>query len=284
VLISWHLPTLPLPHPNDIIAKKGGFIMNYRNLMDMTGKVCIVTGGVGYLGKENAKILQDFGATVVAADIRDSEDRWNDPENTVKADFVPCDISSTESIAKCFKTVYDRYGRIDVLINCAMYGAGYGKDSQIEFMSDETWQKGIDGSLSATFRAIREIIPYMKENGGSIINYCSMYGVVSPDLRIYGDNPQKQPPNYGAGKAGVAQLTRYCASALGEYNIRVNCVTPGPFPNPKNQDDVEFNRQLASKTMLGRFGQSHEMAGAILLLASEASTFMTGSNIVVDGG
>ena len=180
--------------------------MDYRELMDMTGKVCIVTGGVGYLGKENVKILQDFGATVVAADIRDSDTRWNDTQNTTKADFVYCDVSSTESIAECFKSVYDRYGRIDVLVNCAVYGAGYGKDSQIEFMSDEIWERGIDGSLSSTFRAIREIIPYMKQTGGSIINYCSMYGVVSPDLRIYGDNPQKQPPNYGAGRSEEAHV------------------------------------------------------------------------------
>ena len=258
--------------------------MDYRKLMDMTGKVCIVTGGIGYLGRENVKILQDFGATVVCADIRDSEDRWKDSENAAKADFVACDISSTESIAACFKTVYEKYGRIDVLVNCATYGAGHGKDSQIEFMSDEIWFDGIDGSLSSVFRATREVIPYMKEKGGSIINYSSMYGVVSPDLRIYGDNPQKQPPNYGAGKAGVAQLTRYCACALAEYNIRVNSVTPGPFPNPANQTDEEFNAKLASKTMLGRFGKSYEIAGAILLLASDASSFMTGSNITVDGG
>ena len=258
--------------------------MDYRKLLDMTGKVCVVTGGIGYLGRENVKILQDFGATVVAADIRDSETRWENAEDGIQADFVYCNVASSESFAECFRTVYQRYGRIDVLVNCACFGAGYGKESQIEFMSDETWLKGIDGSLNSTFRATREIIPYMKENGGSIINYCSMYGVVSPDLRSYGDNPQKQPPNYGAGKAGVAQLTRYCAAALGEYNIRVNCVTPGPFPNPKNQNDAEFNKKLAEKTMLGRFGKSHEMAGAVLLLASDASTFMTGSNIVVDGG
>ena len=123
-----------------------------------------------------------------------------------------------------------------------------------------------------------------KTGGGSIINYCSMYGVVAPDLRIYGDNPQKQPPNYGAGKAGVAQLTRYAAGALAEYNIRVNCVVPGPFPNPKNQDDVRFNEKLATKTMLGRFDKSYELAGAVLLLASDASSFMTGTSITVDGG
>ena len=257
--------------------------MDYRKLMDMTGKVCIVTGGVGYLGSENVKILQDFGATVVAADIRDNENRWQASDQGTR-DFVYCDISSTESIAQCFKTVYEKYGHIDVLINCGTYGAGHGKDSQLEYMPDDIWQSTIDGALGSVFRATREVIPYMKKTGGSIINYCSMYGLVAPDLRIYGDNPQKQPPNYGAAKGGVLQLTRYSAAALAEYNIRVNCVTPGPFPNPANQTDLEFNAKLAGKTMLNRFGQSYEMAGAILLLASDASTFMTGSNITVDGG
>ncbi len=258
--------------------------MDYKKLFDLTGKICIVTGGTGYLGSENVKILKDFGATVVVADIRASEERWAKAEQPMGDLFVTCDISSTESIRACFKTVADKYGKIDVLVNCATFGAGYGEKSQLEHMDDETWQTGINGSLNSVFRGIRDVIPYMKEHGGSIINYCSMYGLVSPDLRIYGDNPQKQPPNYGAGKAGVAQLTRYAAGALAPYNIRVNSVTPGPFPNPKNQDDAAFNAQLAGKTMLGRFGQSYEMAGAVLLLASDASTFMTGSNIVVDGG
>ncbi len=258
--------------------------MDYKKLFSLEGKVAIVTGGTGYLGSENVKVLKDFGATVVNADVKKEESRWNDAEANNADMFVPCDISSAESMANCFKTVFEKYGRIDILVNCATFGAGYGKASQIEFMDDETWAKGIDGGLSSVFRGVREIIPYMKEKGGSIINYCSMYGLVSPDLRIYGDNPQKQPPNYGAAKAAVAQLTRYAAGALAPYNIRVNCVTPGPFPNPANQNDKEFNKKLANKTMLGRFGQSYEMAGAVLLLASDASTFMTGSNIVVDGG
>lgn len=258
--------------------------MDYKKLFDMTGKVCIVTGGTGYLGCENVKALKDFGATVVVADIRAAEERWANAVQPVGDLFVECDVSSSESIKNCFKTVYEKFGKIDVLINCASYGAGYGKGSQIEFMDDDTWFTGVDGSLGVVFRGIREVVPFMKEKGGSIINYCSMYGLVSPDLRIYGDNPQKQPPNYGAGKAGVDQLTRYAAGALAEYGIRVNAVTPGPFPNPRNQDDAAFNAKLAGKTMLGRFGVNHEMAGAVLLLASDASSFMTGTNIVVDGG
>lgn len=113
-----------------------------------------------------------------------------------------------------------------MLINCASYGAGYGKGSQLEYMEDDVFNKGVDGSLGVVFRGMREVVPFMKKTGGSIINYCSMYGIVSPDLRIYGDNPQKQPPNYGAGKAGVAQITRYAAGSLAQYGIRVNSITP----------------------------------------------------------
>lgn len=258
--------------------------MDYKKLFDLTGKVCVVTGGTGYLGSENVKILKDFGATVIVADIRAAEERWANAAQPAGDLFVECDVSSTDSIRTCFQKVAERYGRLDVLVNCAAYGAGYGKESQLEFMSDEMWAKGVDGALGTVFRGTREVVPFMKERGGSIINYSSMYGVVAPDLRIYGNNPQKQPPNYGAGKAGVAQFTRYAAAALGEYGIRVNSVTPGPFPNPRNQDDEAFNEKLAEKTMLGRFGQSYEIAGAILLLASDASAFMTGSNITVDGG
>lgn len=258
--------------------------MDYKKLFDLTGKVAIVTGGNGYLGAENVKILKDFGATVISASRSESNTRWEGAEENARDMFVKCDVASTESIKDCFKTVYEKYGRIDILVNCASFGAGFGQGSQIEYMDDETFEKGIDGTINQTFRCIREIIPYMKENGGSIINYGSMYGMVSPDLRIYGDNPQKQPPNYGAGKAAIEQITRYAAGALAKYNIRVNCVTPGPFPNPANQTDEAFNKQLANKTMLGRFGQTYEMAGPVLLLASDASTFTTGSNVVVDGG
>lgn len=257
--------------------------MNYKKLFDLSGKICVVAGGTGYLGSESSKILKEFGATVIVADIRENPEYWENAE-VFYDKFIAFDVSSSESIRACFKQVADEYGRIDVLVNCASYGAGYGVGSQLEFMSDEVFHTGVDGTVGAVFRSMREVIPFMKEKGGSIINYGSMYGVVAPDLRIYGDNPQKQPPNYGAGKGGVDQITRYAASALSEHNIRVNSVIPGPFPCPRNQGDVEFNQKLANKTMLGRFGQSYEIAGAILLLASDASTFMTGSNITVDGG
>lgn len=258
--------------------------MNYKDLFDMTGKVCVVTGGTGYLGAANVQMLKEFGATVVAMDVREEETRWEDAPQNARDLFVYCDIFSTQSIQDAFKKVYDTYGRIDVLVNTAAPGGGHGDSSYLERTTDEAWEMGIDGVLSSTFRCTREVIPYMKKTGGSIINYCSMYGVVAPDLRIYDDPKQRQPAMYGAAKGGILQLTRYCASSLAEYGIRVNCVTPGPFPTPAKQGNDAFNAKLAAKTMLGRFGTNYEMSGAVLLLASDAGGFMTGSNITVDGG
>ena len=259
--------------------------MDYKKLFDMTGKVVVVTGGTGYLGSANVKCLKDFGATVAVISRRAASER-GETEYPFECDmFIKGDTSKSESIRDCFKQVYDKYGRIDVLVLTANGGsAGHGKSDHMENMTDEDFAVGVMGAVGAPFRCIREAMPYMKEKGGSIVLYSSMYGLVSPDLRIYDNNSQKQPPNYGAGKAAVVQLTRYAAGALAEYNIRVNCVTPGPFPNPSNQKDERFNQKLANKTMLGRFGQNHEMSGAVLLLASDAGSFMTGTNIVVDGG
>lgn len=184
-----------------------------------------------------------------------------------------------------FKTTNEICGKIDVLINCATYGAGYGAGSKIEGMSDEDWAKGLDGALGVSFRCTREVIEYFDRNGGgNIINFASMYGVVSPDPKIYGSSGQNNPPNYGAGKAGVLQLTRYCAAHLADKKIRVNSVTPGPFPNLNKPIPKDFLDNLSNKTMLGRVGRPKEIVGAIVFLSSDASSYMTGANIVVDGG
>ena len=135
--------------------------MDYKKLFDLTGKVAVVTGGTGYLGSENVKILKDFGATVVNADIAAAETRWAKDEPGAGDMFVACDVSSVESIPGCFKTVAEKYGRTDILVNCVAYGAGYGKGSQLEFMDYATFMRGVDGNVGATFRGMREVVPYM---------------------------------------------------------------------------------------------------------------------------
>ena len=258
-----------------------------KDLFSLNGKTVVVTGGLGYLGSAITEGLLEFGAKVVAADIieKKPEEIVEDSKLNSNLFSMECDLSSTESIRCLFRRTREACGRIDVLINCATYGAGYGPAGTIEEMSDDDWTKGMDGAAGTAFRCTREVIAYFVEpGGGNIINFGSMYGLVSPDPGIYGDSGQNNPVNYGAGKAAVLQLTRYCAAHLAKRNIRVNSITPGPFPNPRKLPPEEFLNNLKNKTMLKRVGKAEEIVGAVLLLASDASTFMTGSNIVVDGG
>jgi NAD(P)-dependent dehydrogenase (short-subunit alcohol dehydrogenase family) len=258
-----------------------------KNMFSMKDKVVVVTGGLGYLGSAIVKGLIEFGAQTVIADIaqKQPEELGISQEYAGRLHSFKCDLSSTDSIKDMMKKTVDTCKKIDVLINCGVYGAGYGPGSQIRHMSDEVWQKGLDGAVGTVFRCTREVVPYMEENdGGVIVNFGSMYGMVSPDFGIYGNNPSKNPPNYGAGKAAVIQFTKYAAAQFAELNIRVNSVTPGHFPSPAKSTDKNFISKLEGKTMLGRTGKAEEIVGAVMLLASDASSFMTGSNVVVDGG
>lgn len=257
-----------------------------KSLFDLNGKVVVITGGHGYFGTAIAEAMLIHGATVMLADIVEK----NQDELKIKGKSYErlfntyCDASDTNSIKALFHKTKQVCGKIDVLINNAYYGTGYG--GRFEQMSDDDWHKGLDGAIGTAFRCTREVVPYLEENdGGSIINVASMYGMVSPDPKIYGDSGANNPINYGAGKAAVLQLTRYCAGHLGRKHIRVNSITPGPFPHKDMQESQEdFVRKLGEKTMLGRIGQQDEIAGAAVFLSARSSSYITGANIVVDGG
>ncbi len=254
-----------------------------KDIFTLEGKSVVITGGAGYLGTAMTKGLLAFGAEVVVADIAEKSPKdivGNDVDHN-KLYCVKCDLSKTDSIKEMLKKAKEICGKIDILINCATYNS----KGPIDEMSDESWAFGIDGSLGTAFRCTREVLPYFKDNKkGTIVNIGSMYGVVSPDPSIYGESGQNQPPNYGAGKAGVIQLTRYCAAHLAKYNVRVNCLTPGPFPSPEKNPPKEFIERMEKKTMLGRIGKPKDLVGALILLTSDASSYMTGQNIIVDGG
>ena len=255
-----------------------------KNIFDLTGKVVLLMGGSGNLGTAEADALASFGATVYSVHLADGSETSETRENVI---HIAADFSNRAEHQAVFDRIASEQGRIDVLINNAAYGGGSGGKGlslEIENFDDEAWEGGIDGNLGLTFRSIRAAVPLMKANGGSIINIASMYGVVSPDPSIYGNSGNNSPVTYGVSKAGVLQLTRYAAAHLAKYNIRVNAITPGPFPNERTLANVEFSAKLAAKTMLGRVGSREEMGGAIVLLASDASSFMTGSTVTVDGG
>ncbi len=254
------------------------------DLFSLKGKNVILTGGCGNLGRVMSKHLLDFGANLFIVDVVDSAPA----EFADAVHYIKCDLTKTESIHAMYEKVEEIGGSVDVLITNAAYGGGAGgkkmTKTRMEDFDDETWAYGLDGTVGVTFRCIREAIPFFqKAGGGSIVNIASMYGIVAPDHSIYGDTGSNSPVTYGAGKAGVVQLTKYAASYLAKDNVRVNSITPGPFPKV-SATDPDFLKLLQKKTMLGRTGDPNELAGALILLCSDASSFMTGANIVVDGG
>lgn len=250
----------------------------------LKNKIILITGGYGYLGKAITESLLLHQATVyiLGRDEVKFAETFKNSEFINQLHFQNCDVSNSDSISNAFKTVFEKEGKLDVIINNAFYSKGQSP----EVMTDEEWETGIDGTLNSVFKSIRNSIPYFKTtNSGKIINVSSMYGVVAPQFEVYEEFPQfLNPPHYGAAKAGVIQLTKYYASYLGKYNIQVNAVTPGPFPSDTVQKSTGFVQALESKTCLNRVGKPEDLAGAFVFLASDASNFITGQNIIVDGG
>ncbi len=254
-----------------------------ESVFSLKGSVVVITGGYGHLGKGMVNALLNHGASVIVCGR--SEKKFLTSFKHLKKEslhFEFCDVGDADSIREAFDQIAKKYKKIDVLINNAFFSSGQSP----EHMSDEDWDFGIRGVLSSVFKCIREIIPFFKENkAGKIINVSSMYGILAPDFKIYDRSPEfLNPPHYGAAKAGVVQLTKYYASYLGKFNINVNCLSPGPFPSDTVQRDSNFMEELCSKTSLNRIGKPEDLGGSLVFLASKASDYITGHNLVVDGG
>lgn len=257
--------------------------MNTLELFSLKGKVAIVTGGCGHLGKAMVQALTEAGAIVYVAGT--SYDKYvgiYGMDNPIK--FVPIDIFDSGSIKEAYTKVVAQEGYIDVLINNAARGKSGGKKP--EEITDEQWAGTQEGIMGSVFKCIREVIPYMGTNGGSIINIASMYGIVSPNLTMYEDvcAPFLNPIDYGAGKAGVIQMTKYFGAYLIGRGIRVNCISPGTFPSPAVQQNEEFVKRLSEKNPAHRIGTPDDLKGTVLYLASDASRYVVGQTIQVDGG
>ena len=256
--------------------------MHTLDLFSLKGKTAVVTGGCGHLGKAMVAALSDAGALVYVAGT--SHDKFVSVYGTdTLLRFVKINIMDSVSIREAFRYVAEEAGSIDVLINNAAQYAGIGKKS--EDLTDEDWEKCIDGIAGSTYKCIREVLPYMKK-GGSIVNIASMYGIVSPYLAVYEAPCESSliPVNYCAGKASVIQMTRYFGTYLINRGIRVNSISPGPFPSPKVQENKVFADRLREKNPSHRLGDPDDLRGAVLFLASDASKYVVGQNIQVDGG
>lgn len=259
---------------------------NVGKLFDLNGKVAWIVGGGGYLGVPIARGLAEHGAHVVIADLQpeaaENACRLLAKEANLSAEPMTLDIGDENAVQVAADDIVNRHDRLDIVVNATAYSTSLA----MEKMSLADWEKGLRVTLSGAFVLAREAGRIMvAQGGGSIIQFSSMYGKVSPDPRIYAPKYNANPIDYGVAKAGILQMVRYQAIMWGPHRVRVNAVVPGPFPNPAIQGgDPEFVQKLCHKVPLGRVGKANEIVGAVVFLASEAASFVTGTEIVVDGG
>jgi len=251
----------------------------YRNLFSCKDKVALITGGLGLIGREIAEGLNDFGATVCVADI--NEHQMTGFENLAAVNFQHLDITSDDSIRHALEAVIKQYKKIDILVNCAYPRTGdWG--ARCEDVSFDSWKMNLNSHLGGYFLCCQKVAEQMKpQGGGSIINFASIYGVVAPDFSIYEGTSMTMPVAYSAIKGGIIALSRYMASYYAKDNIRVNCVSPGGV---FDQQPGGFVEKYTAKTPLRRMGGPEDMVGAVLYLASDSSLYVTGHNLIVDGG
>lgn len=257
--------------------------MNVIDSFKLDGKVAVVTGGCGWLGHAMVDALSEAGAKVFVAGTSNEKFLRVYGENT-SLSFLSINILDSQSIKAVFETVYQREGRIDVLVNDAASISCGGKKP--EDIDDDMWQSTMEGVSGSVFKCIREVVPFMEKTGGAIVNIASMYGIVSPNLSMYEGvcAPYLNPVAYGAGKAAVVQMTKYFGAYLVKKGIRVNSISPGTFPSSKVQENKEFVRRLSEKNPANRIGVPDDIKGTVLFLCSDASRYVIGQNIMVDGG
>lgn len=263
----------------------------------LDGKIVVLIGGSGYLGKEFTKSLLDYGAIVYSCDIKESEFINNFKEQyDDRYHFYITDCTDKEEIIKFKDMILGKENRVDVLVNSV---TAKGDDFYLPFedVSLEGWEIGIKGNITIPFLTAQVFIPVMAEQKyGSVINISSIYGIVGNDQRIYegsnlhecylGTHPDLKQiyshPVYPAAKGGLIVFTKYLAAYYGKDNVRVNCISPGGVYY--EQENEVFVKKYSERTPLGRKANPDEINGALIFLASDASSYVTGHNLVVDGG
>ncbi len=253
-------------------------------LLDLSGKVAIVTGAAGLLGAAMSRALAEAGATV-AVTSRDMERAATFAATLPGRGHVGFSLAQDDSMAipALVDTVVERLGRVDVLVNNA-YG---GTAPSIDTASAEDFNQAYHTGVTAYFLLAREVARHLRSRGasGSIINIASMYGVVASYPQAYTGFDINSPPNYHALKGGLVHLTRHLAIYWAPDRVRVNAISPGPFPSPHvRENQPEFVAKLIERTPMKRMGEPEELKGLVVLLASDASSYITGQNILVDGG
>ena len=259
-------------------------------LFNLKNKNVVLTGSAGRLGNKFAHVLSKAGANLILLDINTSENKKLEQELTSLYKTNPTaytiDINKPNKMKQLTKKLISKYSTIDILINNAhSVPRKHAKLSEsFEKFPNDIWEIMVTETLRGLFFCTREIGSVMsKQNRGVIINISSIYGLVGPDQRIYGKNKLNSPIAYSVTKGGVVNMTRYLASYWHGKNIRVNTLTLGGVHDKKLHNST-FVKNYSKRTILGRMASKNDFDGALLFLASDASSYMTGANLVIDGG
>jgi NAD(P)-dependent dehydrogenase (short-subunit alcohol dehydrogenase family) len=259
-----------------------------RDLMSLQGRVAIVTGAAGHIGKAICHGLAEIGASIAVVDVpaangaavaADLAERWS-----VEAAHFDCDLEQDAVVRDLPRLVRERFGRIDIIVNCAAFVGTSGLDGwavPFEQQSDVTWRRALEVNLTAPFVLIQAAAADLRASGrGSVINISSIYGLVGPDWGLYEGTVLGNPAAYAASKGGLIQLTRWLSTTLAP-DVRVNAIAPGGVfrgtPEP-------FLGRYIARTPLGRMAREDDLKGAAVYLASDLSAYVTGQCLAVDGG
>jgi NAD(P)-dependent dehydrogenase (short-subunit alcohol dehydrogenase family) len=265
--------------------------MDSNKLFNLKNKTIVLTGSAGRLGTRFAHVLSKSGANVVLIDIEQSANKKLERELILQYKTKPTsfcvDISDQNKVKQLIKKIMLKYSKIDVLINNAHFipRTHAKRDASFEKYPLDLWDETISINLRGLFLCCQEIGQIMlKQKKGVIVNISSIYGIVGADQRIYGKSRLNSPPFYAASKGAMVNFSRYLAAYWEGKNIRVNTLTLGGVFDEKLHKDKTFVKNYSKKTILGRMANKEDYDGPLLFLASDASSYVTGTNLIVDGG
>jgi NAD(P)-dependent dehydrogenase (short-subunit alcohol dehydrogenase family) len=255
-------------------------------VFDISGRTIVLTGACGLIGRKIAAEFVERGANLVLADLEKADPAGLaaslDGKGAARALGLACDVSRAEEVAALLRFTLDECGHVDVLINSHQYKPKGFLMARAEDFPEELWDSVIAANLKGTFLTCRDFGKVMLDRGkGSIINFASTYGVVSSNPALYEDNSLGNPVAYSASKGGVIMLTKYLGAYWAKRGVRVNCLTPhGVW----NNHEPAFIERFSRMSPIGRLMTADEVVGAALFLASDASSYVTGTNLLVEGG
>ena len=260
-----------------------------NNLMNLEGRTALITGAAGYLGSNIAETLAELGASLILVDLPDADfskvlNKLEKNYSTTNIEIKKCDLEDELSRKKLIDSLLTKSNDLNILVNNAAFAGSTnlkGWNTKFEEQSLESWRRAFEVNLTAVFHLTRDLTPLLKKSEhSSIINIASIYGINAPDYSLYEGTTMGNPSAYSASKGGLVQLTRWLASTLAP-DIRVNAISPGGILRGQPE---EFIKRYKDKTPLSRMGIEEDFKGITAFLASDLSSYVTGQNIIVDGG